>query len=638
MPRIAADPASVAAAFADAIASGLVPPPADRGGPVAGLAVQTETDGSVVVLGGVNPVRVSARSAPRLRAILSGAVDARPDEITMLHRLGLWGGAVGASPESVFLSRRAASTRRHSGGDEAATAMHAVQVRVVGESALAGALRELLNDGCPGACPAEIRGAPADASGPSATVELAVDTDLATDAVPIPTHATVVVRTTATGVMVGPWVEAGERPCFDCVAAATDDSVAVPPASAARVRSAAAIAALELANTTAGVGRTIRPGVVVDHDLEAGASRMSALAPRPDCRRCSGPEPDRGTRVRTDAEALAGLSALLLNAPPPRRWRPPAEHELHLTAAALRPQHHPASSDPPSSPAALAPFARAMLMTGEKDGVITRAQPSAGNLGAATLVARGFGLAVSVDLDRLRPKYGSAADALGLADAGALLGALAVRAHRSDEAIAVLDDAVHVEPSRLLGPTIGVVPSVDGSGGAAGADDGAVMHERDRSIRDPVWTDADTHTIERVEAVARALLPLRAEIRLDLLRPDGSRVDGWPTRAPSADAACAASAGVTGVRDCIAQACVGQEAALLVATVDLRATTSLDRCRHDAATLLGAVAALASEDGLRGCLVHGLVPDSVSDALGGGLLSSFPLFGWLCGREGGIPE
>lgn len=638
MPRIAADPAAVITAFADAVAAGLIPPAPDPGCPVVGVVVQGEADGSAVVLGGVHPVRLGVRAAARMRAILSGAAEARPEEIPMLHRLGLWGGAAGASPESVFFSRRAASTRQHAGGDDALNAMNASGVHVTGDSPVAVALRGLLGDGHAEARPPAVGSVTAQPSHSAVMVDLVVDTRLqsgADDDSPVAAadaHATVVVRTSPSGISVGPWIEAGERPCFACVAASSGDPVVGEPQSSARVRSAAALAALELANTIAGVGRTIRPGVVVDHDLDAGTSRMRAVPPRATCRRCSGPDVDHCSRVRTDAEAVAELTTSLLSVPPRRRWRAPAEHELHLTTAALRPQHR-------SETAAASPVVRALLATREQDGVVTRAQPSAGNLGAATVVERGPGFAVSVDLERLRPKYATGAVALAIADAGALLGGLVVQAGRSGEGVVMLDDTLHVEPTRVVGPVVRVVSDGRGADVVVRAGiprNSGVVAERERSIRDPRWSDADTHVIRRVTALARTLLPVSAEIQVDLVSPERLRVDGSRPRDPATQVAGSVPAAFGSVRDCVAQTDVGREAALLVATVDLRATTMLDRCRHDAAALLGMIAALAAEDGLRGCLVHGLVPDAVADTLGGGLLSSFPLFGWLCGRDGGV--
>lgn len=637
VPRIAADPAAVIAAFADAVAAGLIPPAPDPGCPVAGVVVQGEADGSAVVLGGVHPVRLGARAAARMRAILSGAVEAKPEEILMLHRLGLWGGAADASPESVFLSRRAASTRKHAGGDDALDAMTASGVHVTGDSLVAVALRGLLGDGCAGVRPTAVGSFTAEPSRSAVMVDLVVDTRLESDADddspvdPTVARATVVVRSSPSGVSVGPWLEAGERPCFACVAASSGVPVEGEPRSSARVRSSAAIAALELANTTGGIGRTIRPGVVVDHDLDAGTSRMRAVPPRATCRRCSGPDVDHGSRVRSDAEAVAELTTSLLSVPPRRRWRAPAEHELHLTTAALRPQHRSAIE-------ADSPVVRELLATREQDGVVTRAHPSAGNLGAATVVERGTGLAVSVDLERLRPKYATGAVALAIADAGALLGGLVVQAGRSGRAVVMLGDTLHVEPTRVVGPVVRVVGEGEGADVVVRAgvpSSSGVVAERERSIRDPRWSHTDAHVIRRATARARTLLPVRAEIRVDLIPPGRPRVDGSRSRDRATQVPGSAPAASVSVRDCVAQTDVGREAALLVATVDLRATTMLDRCRHDAAALLGMIAALAAEDGLRGCLVHGLVPDAVADALDGGLLSSFPLFGWLCGRDGG---
>jgi len=640
VPRIAADPAAVLTAFVDAVAAGLIPPAPDPGRPVAGVVVQGEPDGPAVVLGGVHPVRLGVRAAARMRTILSGVAEARPEEIPMLHRLGLWGGAADASPESVFLSRRVASTRQHAGGDDALNAMNASRVHVTGDSPVAVALRGLLGDGQAGTRPPAAGSVTAGPSRPGVMVDLVVDTRLQSgtdDDSPVTAanaRSTVVVRTSPSGVSVGPWIETGERPCFACVAASSGDPVAGEARSAARVRSAAALAALELANTTAGVGRTIRPGVVVDHDLDAGTSRMRAVPPRATCRRCSGPDLDHGSRVRTDAEAVAELMTSLLSVPPRRRWRAPAEHELHLTTAALRHQHRSATTTDP-------PVVRALLATQEQDGVVTRAHPSAGNLGAATVVERGPGLAVSVDIERLRPKYASGAVALGIADAGALLGGLVVQAGQSGQAVVMLDDTLHVESARVVGPVVRVVSDrgvADDVVRAGVPSSPGEVAERERSIRDPRWSNADAHVISRVAGLARTLLPVRAEIRVDLVSPERPRVEGSRPRDPVTPVSGSVAVAFGSARDCVAQTDVGREAALLVATVDLRSTTMLDRCRHDAAALLGMIAALAAEDGLRGCLVHGLVPDAVADTLGGGLLSSFPLFGWLCGREGGRTE
>jgi hypothetical protein len=627
VPRVSARQDAVAAAFAAAIEKGLIPPPADPGRPVAGVVLAPAEGGSVTVLGGPRPLRVSAASAPRVRALLSGDAQPDPGELLVLHRAGLWGAPAGSSPESVFLSRRAASTRRHSGGDGARAALDASRVRVVGASALAESVRSLLGT----------RSSRAVAAGSDGVdLDLRMDTPWDPDPSVVSSSSAdrdaVLVRTTATGVRVGPWVTAGERPCARCVDAAESRRGAeVPPLSRSRLAIAAAIVVLEVTNSIAGIGRTVRPGIRVDHDLVAGASEVHVIVPLPGCLRCAGPAVSEASRRRPDADALHDLRLALRDAAPTRRWRPPGEHELHLTAAALLPQRLPDAGGTPTCPAFLARstpavgvILRGLTHARERDGVITRAEPSAGNLGAAGLVDRAGGVAVAVDVDRLRPKYAEGALPLGIADAGALLGALVARGHLAGAVTTVLDDTLLIERSRVIGPVVTLAhPSPRHDGGTGGAAPGIRPH----STREPRWIPADAPLVRRAVRTARLLLPAAPHLRADLLAPDGRVIPSGRAR----------PAHRVIVRDCLAQVDVGAEAALLVVTVDVRAVLALDRCRHDAAALLGATATWASAAGLRGCLVHGLVPGAVADALGGGYLSTFPLFGWLCGRADAVP-
>ncbi|WP_371616997.1 hypothetical protein [Streptomyces sp. NBC_00454] len=519
-----------------------------------------------------------------------------------------------------FCGRWAATTRRHSGGVAVVAAWRQVRPVVVGDSALARELsRELAR------------------SWPATTGEreLLLVVDRAAD--PAETRPQLPVCARGGTVTVGPWTEPGETPCPVCVAQR-------PPATGpvtGDLGLLAALAVAEAVHTVAGIGRGARPGLVVAHTPGSGTTRAHGLGPAPGCTRCAG-RPARPDRARTAAEALP---AVLLAAAPPRRWRAPAAEEVHFTQAAIGLQHAVLPGEPLT--ADLAGFLTEPRWTeflvrvaGRRsaDSAIDRWAPSAGNLGAGTLIAPGrdgallvqprhasddpaalqaahlpggppaggFGLAV--DVARLVGKYGESGRRIASAEAGALLAQTVTAASAAGLRARLSDGRLPELPPGFL--PFGSVEVTAGHRRSLLAEAG--LRAR-RSRRDLGWQPADrgslTLALRRARSRARAAGIDTSGIRLTLLAP-----------------------GTAG--DVLMQPGLPGRAALLLAHTDLTLRGDPGALR-DAAALLALVALAGGAAGLHSCLVHGIVPVAAAARLGGGLIDRAALIGLLVGQETG---
>ncbi|WP_330297579.1 hypothetical protein [Streptomyces sp. NBC_00503] len=539
-----------------------------------------------------------------------------------------------------FCGRWAATTRRHSGGAAVVAAWRRVRPVVVGDSALARELARELAWSWPATAGAR---------------ELLLVVDRAPD--PAETRPQLPVCARGGTVTVGPWTEPGETPCPACVAQR-------PPATGpvtGDLGLLAALAVAEAVHTVAGIGRGARPGLVVEHSPASGTTRAHGLGPAPDCTRCAG-RPARPDRARTAAESLP---AVLLAAAPPRRWRAPAAEEVHFTQAAIGLQHavlpgEPLTADLAGFPAEPRWTEFLVRVAGRRsaDSAVDRWAPSAGNLGAGTLIAPGrdgalllqprhasddpaalqavhltggppaggFGLAV--DVARLVGKYGDSGRRIAAAEAGALLAqtvtaaaAAGLRARLSD---AGLSDA-RLPDGRLPDGRLpdGRLPELPPGFVPFGSIEVTPGHRRSllaeaglrarRSRRDLGWQPAGrgslTLALRRARGRARAAGIDTSGIRLTLLAP-----------------------GTAG--DVLMQPGLPGRAALLLAHTDLTLRGDPGALR-DAAALLALVALAGGAAGLHSCLVHGIVPVAAAARLGGGLIDRAALIGLLVGHETG---
>lgn len=645
MPRLA--PQDALAATMRAITEGHLPPPDPRGRPAAGVGVAIGNQ-EVHVIGGRRMQRVPAGLLSDPVPLFSGRRPATKDDALLLQAMGLWDSSTTSAahtstvtgvdaPALTYLARRGAVTRRHMGSSAAATAWSGVAVAVQGGSTLADTLRTTLSWAWPH--PSQL-----EQVGP--TIRLVVDMalDPSDDGVQIP----VMLSEDGSAILCGPWTAQGEIPCPACVSRWQEGHLAAPARQidpeAPPIKLGVALVLTELMSSLTGTGRGLRPGVGVRHTIEdTGAplsSRFVAVAPQLDCGTCAGGGPvSEASRARIKRD----LDEMMLWAPPPRRWNPPAAHEVHFTPAALEGQHTPTTGRPvPSSS-----FTTAVLATRDEQGVVTRSWASAGNLGAGALLIGGEAdtlqlrwqpdkdgcpggllaspvplprdvvpwprwsveagsrtetVRVAVEEARLELKYGRGARALAFADAGSLLGHCLWSAENLSLAVELLPSAVRRESGFILGHGLRLGQTANST---------TIPCPRQRSLRKVTWNPKDAtilwDALDRARARCHVATPLT-----------------WHF--------------VTGpaVGNLLHQRNIGHRAGLFFATADLCALPddpeALNVARYWAGCLLTLVSLYAGQSGLRGCLVQGLSPVATAAYLGVGLLPATPLMGWVVGR------
>ncbi|AUG77376.1 hypothetical protein CFP65_2547 [Kitasatospora sp. MMS16-BH015] len=270
--------------------------PAVQGRPSAGLGVQYDSSGSVVV-GGPRTWRFSGEAGTRLGEILLGQREAEAAEAELLHTLGLWETAdpeLAAAQRTAFVDtdvtagalrfcgRWAPTTRRHGSGAESLAAWRQLRPVVVGDSPLARALVRELALGWP----ATEEGAEqllvlVDGAAPPVADRsegLEAENGAAGRAAGRAVGARLPVLSWGGTVSIGPWTPEGELECVVCHADRRGRSACVAGApglasSTVDMDLLAALVVAELVHTGAGIGRGARPGLIVEHTPAAGRTK-----------------------------------------------------------------------------------------------------------------------------------------------------------------------------------------------------------------------------------------------------------------------------------------------------------------------------------------------------------------------------